>query len=299
MKVPWYLDFFAYYLQCAFLQKKRPILAGFKITGRCNLHCIHCPFWKRPAVPPLTFDQVKARLLELARRGVRILILEGGEPLLWKDGERGIHDVVDEARKLFLSVGVTTNGTFPLQVDANTIWVSIDGLRDTHNRIRDNSFDAVMEHVGKSCHPNVFANITINRMNAAEIPDLVQFLKGKIKGITIQFHYPYDNDNALTLSWEERRNVLNRLIELKREGYPIADSYRALDALKHNSWRCRDWMLANVDPDGTINLGCYVKGRGEIQCARCGFAAHTEISLAYGWHVPSILAGRNIFRYGQ
>jgi hypothetical protein len=42
-----------------------------------------------------------------------------------------------------------------------------------------------------------------------------------------------------------------------------------------------------------------VKGRGDIQCRRCGFAAHTEISLAYGWHVPSIMAGRRIFRYGK
>ena len=299
MRLPWYLDFFAYYLQCAFLHKKRPILAGFKITGRCNLRCLHCPFWKRPTAPPLTFNQVKELLLDLSRRGVRILIIEGGEPFLWKDGERTIHDVVDEARKLFLSVGVTTNGTFPLQVDANTIWVSIDGLRDTHNRIRDNSFDAVMENVGNSRHPNMVANITINSINAAEIQDLVKFLKGKVRGITIQFHYPYDNDNALTLSFDERRNVLNSLIELNKEGYPIVDSRLALESLKHNSWRCRDWMLANVEPDGTINLGCYVKGRGDIQCARCGFAAHTEISLAYGWHVPSIMVGRRIFRYGK
>lgn len=299
MKLPWYLDFFTYYLQCTLLNKKSPILAGFKITGRCNLSCLHCPFWKRPAPPPLTFNQVKALLLELYRKGIRILIIEGGEPFLWKDGQHTIHDVVDVARPLFLSVGITTNGTFPLKINANTIWVSIDGLRDTHNRIRDNSFDAVMENIYNSAHPDIFANITINRINAAEIPDLVKFLKGKIKGITIQFHYPYEKDDALTLSFDERRKVLNSLIGLKHKGYPIADSYRALDALKNNSWRCQDWMLANVEPDGTINFGCYVKGRGDIQCGRCGFAAHTEISLAYGWHVPSILAGKKIFRYGK
>ena len=57
-------------------------------------------------------------------------------------------------------------------------------------------------------------------------------------------------------------------------------------------------MLANVEPDGSINLGCYVKGRGDIQCKMCGFAAHTEISLAYSWHIESILTGKKIFRYG-
>jgi MoaA/NifB/PqqE/SkfB family radical SAM enzyme len=237
-------------------------------------------------------------LRELYRKGIRLLIIEGGEPFLWKDGGYTIHDVVDAARPLFLSVGITTNGTFPIKSNANTIWVSIDGLRDTHNRMRDNSFDAVLENIGNSRHPNIFANITINRINAGEIPDLVKFLKGKVKGITIQFHYPYEKDDSLILSFDERRKVLNSLIGLKQKGYPIADSHRALDALKHNSWSCRDWMLANVEPDGTINLGCYVKGRGDIQCRWCGFAAHTEISLAYGWHVPSIMAGRRIFRYG-
>jgi MoaA/NifB/PqqE/SkfB family radical SAM enzyme len=299
MRVPWYLDFFTYYLRCRVLNKKSPILAGFKITGHCNLNCIHCPFWKRPVPPPLTLSRVQSLLLELYRKGVRILILEGGEPFIWRDGEYTIHDVVELAQSLFLSVGITTNGTFPLRTNANTIWVSIDGLRETHNRIRDNSFDAAVDHIKSSNHPNVFANITINRINAAEIPDLVKFLNGKVKGITIQFHYPYEKNDDLILSFEERRKVLDHLIGMKKKGYPIADSCRALEALKNNAWHCKDWMLANVEPDGAINLGCYVKGRGDIQCAQCGFAAHTEISLAYRWHVPSILAGRRIFRYGR
>ena len=24
-----------------------PTLAGYKITHRCNLKCVHCPYWKR------------------------------------------------------------------------------------------------------------------------------------------------------------------------------------------------------------------------------------------------------------
>jgi len=58
-------------------------------------------------------------------------------------------------------------------------------------------------------------------------------------------------------------------------------------------------MLANAEPDGNINLGCYAKGRGDIQCKVCGFAAHTEISLAYAWHIESIFTGMKIFRYGK
>lgn len=299
IKLPWYLYFFIYYLKCCFLQKKTPILAGFKITNRCNLSCVHCPFWKRNASDMLTFNQVKEILSELHRLGVRILILEGGEPFLWKDGEHTIHDVVEFAKSLFLSVGITTNGTFPLTIKTHTIWVSIDGLKETHNQIRENSFDRAIENILNSPHPNIYANITINRINYQEIPDLVKFLNDKVKGITIQFHYPYEKDDNLTLPFEKRREVLDNLITLKKEGYPVTDSYLCLESLKNNSWHCQDWMLANAEPDGSINLGCYVKGRGAVQCRMCGFAAHTEISLAYNWHIESILAGRKIFRYGK
>lgn len=37
----------------------------------------------------------------LREQGIRILILEGGEPFLWKDGNYAINDLVREARKHF------------------------------------------------------------------------------------------------------------------------------------------------------------------------------------------------------
>jgi hypothetical protein len=57
-------------------------------------------------------------------------------------------------------------------------------------------------------------------------------------------------------------------------------------------------MIASVDPDGKITHGCYVQNRGEISCERCGFSAHTEISLAYGGVIESILVGSKIFSLG-
>ena len=58
-------------------------------------------------------------------------------------------------------------------------------------------------------------------------------------------------------------------------------------------------MIASVDPSGELTHGCYVKGRGRISCERCGFSAHTEISLAYGGVLGSILAGDRIFHPSQ
>ncbi len=77
-----------------------PVLAGYKITNKCNLKCSHCPFWKRSG-PDQDFQGVIETMRKLREMGIRILILEGGEPLIWSDGSKNFSDVVQEARKLF------------------------------------------------------------------------------------------------------------------------------------------------------------------------------------------------------
>lgn len=286
--------YLSYYLLNLF-GKKRPLLGGIKLSHQCNLTCDHCPFWKK-AKDSLSFEQAVSSMKTLHKQGVRILIFEGGEPFLWKDGNYDIRDIVKEARKLFFSVGITTNGTFPIDADADIIWVSIDGLKETHDRLRCNSFDKAIANLETSAHPRIFAHITINTLNWKEIPELVQFLKNKVKGITIQFHYPYqEGEKDLSLTSDQHQAVLDNLIQLKKQGLPVANSYTCLKALKENKWKCHPWMIASVEPDGTITHGCYVKNRGTIACDKCGFSAHTEISLAYSGVLEAILLGNRIF----
>ncbi len=268
-------------------------MGGIKITNRCNLKCIPCPFWKKDK-RSLSYKAVINSLKKLHEYGVRILIIEGGEPFIWKDKKYNIRDIVKKARELFFTVGITTNGTQPIDINSDIVWVSIDGLKKTHNRIRGKSFDRVMANIKNSLHLRIYAHITINSLNWKEIPELVKFLSGKIKGITIQFHYPYDDNDRLFLSFEKRGQVLDNLINLKKEGYPVLDSHACLKALKNNKWKCRPWMIASVEPDGKITRGCYLTNRTEISCEKCGFAAHTEISLAYNGSIGAILAGNRI-----
>lgn len=283
-----------YYLR-SLTGEKRPLLGGMKLTHACNLSCLHCPFRKREG-SALSFSQVISSLRTLYDWGVRIIIMEGGEPFLWRDGEYDIRNVVAEAQKLFFSVGVTTNGTLPIEIDSDIVWVSLDGLRGTHDRIRGKSFDRVMANIESSSHPRIYAHITINTLNWREIPELVELLAPKVGGITVQFHYPYQEvEDELFLPSSERREVLDNLIQMKRQGLPIANSGASLEVLKDNRWKCRPWMIASVDPNGKLTHGCYLEGRGEISCERCGFSAHTEISLAYGGVLESILVGNRTF----
>ena len=277
------------------LGRKRPLLGGVKLTHECNLSCVHCPFWERESAS-LTFSQVVEVLDALRRMGVRFVIFEGGEPFVWRDGDRALADVVREAKKRFACVGVTTNGTHPIEIESDVVWVSIDGMKETHDRIRGRTFDKILSHIDASAHPKLLAHLTINALNHGEIRELVPFLASRVHGITIQFHYPYtEADDKLVLPRDERRRVLDELTRLKRRGLPVADSVACLAALKENRWRCRPWLVASVDPDGTLTHGCYLQNRGPVSCAQCGFAAHAELSLAYGGHLSAILAGLRVF----
>ena len=284
----------------------KPFMASFKLTYRCNLTCDQCPFHTMADSQVLSsrhsgccgpeFDRVIEMMDQMHTRGDRLVVFEGGEPMLWRDGVHTIHDVVAEARKRFFSVGMTTNGTLPLDVATDVLWVSIDGLRETHNRLRGGPiFDKVIANIRQSKHPRLYAHITINNQNAAEVPELVRFLAGIVRGITVQFYYPYNHQMDLFLDFDRREKLLEELIRMKRSGFPVLNSVTAMRAMQRNRWRCVDYLMDCANPDGSITQGCYLKSREDIDCALCGFSPHTEISLAHQGNLDAILAGVNIF----
>ena len=123
----------------------------------------------------------------------------------------------------------------------------------------------------------------------------MEYLSDIVRGITLQFYYPYNNQMGLYLDQKDRIETIDRIIQLKRNGYPIYNSIPSLKALKFNKWSCRDWLIDNANPDGTITQGCYLKDRSDIDCSKCGFSPHTEISLAFNLNPASILSGYKIF----
>ncbi len=287
------IPFLAYHIA----GRTSPVLAGYKITHKCNLRCGHCPYWRRTG-PEQDFDGVMGTLLQLSKMGVKILILEGGEPLLWRAGDKQLRDVVRAARRLFSSVCITTNGTLAWQdVGADRVWVSLDGPGDVHDELRGQPiFDKVIENLEREGNGRAFVSTTINTRNAASIPDLIVMLKGLTAGVTIQFHYPYNGlPDELFIPARDRSPILDELIRLKYAGYPVANSFNSLSELKRSRWTCEDGLLANVEPDGTILHGCYLKNRGPAVCTLCGFSAHNEMSLAFKGQWQSIATGMRIF----
>jgi MoaA/NifB/PqqE/SkfB family radical SAM enzyme len=275
----------------------RPVLAGYKITNKCNLRCTHCPFWKRSG-PEQGFEGVVATLKRLSQIGVKILIFEGGEPLIWRDGSKGFSDVVAVARRLFPCVCMTTNGTLPWDhLPLDRVWVSLDGPPSIHDRIRGpGAYEKVLANLISEGTGRAFVSTTISRDNLHGVSEMIRMLKGFVSGVTIQFYYPYQGlPDPKFIVPSEREPLLDELIRLKKEGYPVANSVASLHDVKQERWTCEDRLLANAEPDGSVQHGCYLKNRGEADCARCGFTAHNEMSLAFKGGVSSIFTGLNIF----
>ncbi|HOQ40801.1 MAG TPA: radical SAM protein [Smithellaceae bacterium] len=300
MQLPWPLDLSRFFVERKFLGHRIPLLASFKITYRCNLACRACPFHLRTGVENghMSWDEAIRALESLHRLGTRVVVFEGGEPLLWRDGPYRFHDLVSYARRRFLRVAVTTNGTLPLDVPAHTIWVSLDGMKEAHDALRGDSFDRVYNSLKTTRHPRVFIHCTLNRKNWQDVEPLAKWVRGipGIKGMTVQFFYPYNQgEDNLALSPNERRTAIEKLLDLKKQGYSILNSAGRLRAMKDNRWRCHDDVLVNVDPDGTITKGCYVKNRGGINCDACGFTPVAEASGALDLLPESLYAGWCLF----
>ena len=294
---PSLLDF---YFRRRILGRKIPLIASFKLTYRCNLRCSGCPFHRRAheAGAHMSWEGAITALDALQRLGTRIVVFEDGEPLLWRDGSHHVRDLVDYARSRFFRVAATTNGTLPLDLPVHILWVSLDGLKETHDRLRSDSFDRAWANLQATEHPRVMVHITVNRENWKELEGLLEKIGElpAVRGVTVQFFYPYEQgEEPLALSPRERKAAIEMIIALKKRGYPIANSTGRLRGMIENNWRCHDDILVNVDPDGTITRGCYVKNRGAVHCQNCGFTPVAEASGALDLNPGAILVGWRIF----
>ena len=273
------LNRFSYAFKTFVLRKKNPYLFGIVITDRCNLNCFYCES-KNAGKIHFTFDHASHALCDAYERGHRSLYFTGGEPMLWADGEHGLRELATYARELgFFDVFIFTNGTLPLDIEQCNYIVTIDGPRETHNRIRDGSYDLIVENVKNAVTKAVFASITFSKENvryleqfANEISELNLF-----RGISFNLltHWP-EIVEKYGLSHIERIGLLDRIWQLKRKGYPIVLSKAAYTALRKNNWKRPIPQIELGMPDRVFTC-CRDIDNPSI-CENCGYVNCVEVS---------------------
>ncbi len=256
--------------------KKKPLICGLVLHNICNLRCRHCTVIDRDP-SKMSYDEAKGVIDLFYAKGGRCLYLEGGEPYIWKDGSRSKEDVVKYAHsKGYFSVIIYTNGTQPLCTDADTVFVSIDGLRETHDTLRGKSFDKIIANIQDSNHPSIFINYTINSINKTDITDFCSYIATipQIKGIFFYFHTPYYGYDELYLDYSARKEIMLQLMELKKK-YKILNSRAGLKTAIRNNWKKR-LSICSVYENGKYYNCCRENNKTEL-CADCGYLSYAEI----------------------
>ncbi len=162
-----------------------------EISSNCLLNCSHCYLGKKQNSFVNTVRIIEL-IKELSILGIDSIQLTGGEPFLHPDFEKIINILIEKNIKTI----ITTSGYIPetyekrlllLQKLKNSsfIQVSIDGLEDTHNRIRgkNDSYQKTVNFIDRMIANNLEVQIAtvVQRKNFSEMESLVK--KFKLMGV--------------------------------------------------------------------------------------------------------------------
>ena len=234
--------------------KQPPAFRGpvviWNLVRRCNLTCKHCYATSADKDFPneLSLDQIFAVMDDLHAYGVSVLILSGGEPLLHPQ----LFPISARAKAMGFYVGLSTNGTL---IDAaklaeiqnarfDYIGISLDGLRETHDRFRrrQGAFDEALRglRLCRDAGLKVGLRFTLTQDNARELPDLLQLMEAE--GIE-KFYLSHLNYAG--------RGYKNRRDDLQHQR-----TRWAMNLLFETCWqdvqqgRKREFVTGNNDADG-------------------------------------------------
>jgi len=259
------------------LQQPQPLIYGIALTDRCNLACRGCHV-SNTGRPDMTWDQVVAALQNAWSRGFRELYFSGGEPMLWRDKEHTLAELIIEAKQIgFFHIHVYTNGLLGLETPADLVWVSMDGLPGIFEKRRGNHFQQVEQIVRAAAHPKVAIIYVIDRNTAQGIEPFLEWVrdtKFPVIGVMFYFHTPYYGLDELYLTAQERAPIIDRLLACIWSGLPVINSRAGLLALKSGHWQRRFSVASVIDVDGE-SVCC--RASDEV-CADCGYAACTELT---------------------
>lgn len=286
--LPWW------FVRARFFGRRAPLQTVLFITDRCNLRCKHCSVYRTDNIHNMSFCEIRTHLEYSYRSGSRFLDIEGGETTLWKDGDKNLNDVIRLAKQIgFFSVTITTNAQQDISwIKADSLWVSMDGVREFHDRIRGEGTFARLENNIANAHlKHLNVNMVVNRLNAESLQDALEYARSNpaIEQISINFHTPYPGTEYLSLDKDTRATLIDKIIEYKRKGYPIMNSRSGLKKMKHmERLENRCWVTNFIYPDGTRG---HCVGMGTDLCQQCGFCMAGEMASVFNFCPDTIFAG--------
>jgi len=208
---------------------KEPYKLTFAITYKCNSKCRTCKIWEKKIKNELKIDEIKNIFKNINPSWVN---LTGGEPFIRSD----LYDIAEIiSKKDVYLLNITTNGLLvektittlkkilKLKIPRVIIAVSLDGPRETHDRIRGvkgNWDKAVylftkLKELSSNNRFQTYFGYTISHHNVGLINKTLEEVNKKIKVSINDFHFNiihgsyYYGNESITVPI----NMKNKIIE--------------------------------------------------------------------------------------
>jgi MoaA/NifB/PqqE/SkfB family radical SAM enzyme len=248
--------------------QKRPFVLSHAVNARCNMSCSFCDYWKKVGEEPAKEEIFK--LLDDAKEfGIGVYNAWTVEPLLRKD----LPQIMAHAKELGMITSMVTNGKLLYERveelgDVDYLSVSVDGIK-SYKEIRQMDFETLLKGLKKAIEVRIFQNrknpilmnCVLTGKNLDDIETLI--LLAKELEVKVSFEPVHKFPGISEEVWneigirdiEKFHNTVDRIIELKEQGYPIINSKTYLKMVKNGEmdYKCRaTGIIMNITHDGTL-----------------------------------------------
>jgi MoaA/NifB/PqqE/SkfB family radical SAM enzyme len=281
------------------ITKKSPAYVQFYITARCNMACEQCNIiFSNADAEEMNIDQIRQTAENLAKIGVCIVLLIGGEPFVRKD----IHLIVKAFTDVGIHVRMQTNGIATKKAleacvknGAHDISISLDSLEASTQETINGGFK-------KSWHKAIETAAFINEIfpengsaffgavlmpsNLFHIRDVVELATEIGWGVSlVPAHVSQQKDPLGFRTFDDKeycgfskelfpdlKLALDELKDIKRQGFNLYDSEKYLDDIylfvtkNQVTWRERNYGVCDspnlyfaIEPSGQMAPCCDYK----------------------------------------
>ena len=166
---------------------KAPVSVVWSLSYRCNLLCMHCyQNASEPSSDELTIDEQLVVVDQMARAGVSLVVLSGGEPLT----NPNLGRLIQRIRKHKMAVSIDSNGVLMdrenvqhlKQLGVSSVELSLDSVNpEVHDRFRglDGAFKKTLNAVQLCSESGMFTTVatTATALNHAESGELISLAR--------------------------------------------------------------------------------------------------------------------------
>jgi len=286
------------------------------ITYECNCTCIICERWKKQGNTQneLLTNEIFQMLDDGKKAGMIIYVVEGGEPLYRKD----LPEILRYAKQLKYITSVVTNGFYlknrynEILPFTDSLVISIDSNDTLHDKLRGvkGLHKRAIEGItlSQKYKTKMFINSILSNKNLNKIKGLVQLSEDLNVPIIFQPMDIYKGYNEhLRPTQKELHTTFTQIIQMKKAGYKVWNSYRYLNNIVENkNYVCHaPKCYSYIEPNGNIVSCCDIIDKiwGNVKnnqfadifkskefkefcikkqsCNECSVYAVIEASLAY------------------